>query len=155
MSRAALPKNSTALKEFMNGRTQNISLVTFLAVSRALDIPYMALVDSCPSQGTLADRAAALTASPDFDPHDEKYIVNEALLEEQQLRITAAANLKFLRSAVGASLKDFAAAAKCFKDEKPDVSLLRKFESGEKLIPPMTALRLSEEYGFSVDSVYE
>lgn len=131
-----------SLKEFLNGRKKSVKLSTFLGWARALDTPYNVLIDGI---GFVYD---------DFDPYDESHIVDESKLGETELRLNAAKNLRFLRGVGGHSIEDFAAATGCVKDGLPDVDLYRAFESGEKMIPPMIAIRLSGEFGFSVEDIY-
>lgn len=132
-----------ALKFFLNGRTQKVSLTQFLAWARALDVPYQALIDGA---GYVIDK--------DYDPFAERHMVDEEKDEERLLRLKASKNLKFLRVSLGKTLEEFAVEARYFKGKKPDISMIEAFETGEKLIPPMIAMRLSEAFGFSVDDIY-
>jgi len=147
MSMAAVSRgaglSNNSLKDFMNGRKQSVSLMTFLAWTRALDVPYQALIDG-----------AGYVIDGDYDPFAESNMVDEERDEERLLRMKAAKNLKFLRLSLGKSLADFAKEARIFKGKKPDTAMIEAFEAGEKLIPPMSAMRLSEAFGFSVDDIY-
>lgn len=142
VSKAANDKGN-AFKFFMSGRTQKMSLTLFLRLARALDMPYQALIES-----------AGYTLDNSTNPLSEAIMVDEKKDDERLLRTRAAKNLKFLRVSVDKSLEEFATEARLFKDGEPDASMIEAFEAGQKLIPPMTAMRLSEAFGFSVEDIY-
>ncbi len=131
-----------SLKEFLNGRKKSVKLSTFLAWARALDTPYNVIIDGI---GFVHDN---------FDPYAESHILDETDSDQVELRFNAAKNLRFLRGISGHSAAEFAAATDCIKDGVPDVDLYNAFESGDKMIPPMIAIKLADKFGFSVEDIY-
>ncbi|MGB6229483.1 MAG: helix-turn-helix transcriptional regulator [Litorimonas sp.] len=136
--------SDASLKDFLSGRKKTMRLTTFLGWARALDTPYAVLIDNAGYGGV-------------FDPHNEAAMVDESKLEEVELRRRSGRNLRFLREALGLSQSELAEAARVFKGEVagvPDAELVEAWETGRKMIPPLSAMRLTESLGILADEIY-
>lgn len=142
--------NEGMVKQFLNGRTNNVTILTLLGWARVLDIPYTALVGENPNVDMTfsdGDKVAVIPvkASDVIDEYEHGIIDGTT---EIGLQRKAGENLGFVRTALGQSSEDFAKAAFI------PVATLNAYEAGKAMIPPLVVVRLCKAFGFTADDIY-